>query len=328
MTISFLRILSGLTGFVLLAMPASAAARDHRGPTYQAPPHATGQPVAVRMAPPVTVRPASFVETHRSRPAHAPATYNPPPRYTQPPMHVLPPREHLGRPTTGAVALPPAPAVQLLPRGPSPAWWTNTDYDEDEAPRPRKWRSHHEADRDDYPAQVCDEDGDDCRPAPQYRCDEDGDDCEYYGESYAPRYRAYGPQSGSGVPSYYRGRPDLLTQRQQLIAQLDYAQAQFHAARASGDRKLSARWATYIKNLNHSLAALDARAAGAAYNIPGYMVPPPPVPASQYSYPAAVYPYASYPNATGYGANPYGTSPVSGVMSSLLGPLLGSGQIP
>jgi len=72
MTISFLRILSGLTGFVLLAMPASAAARDHRGPTYQAPPHATGQPVAVRMAPPVTVRPASFVETHRSRPAHAP----------------------------------------------------------------------------------------------------------------------------------------------------------------------------------------------------------------------------------------------------------------
>jgi hypothetical protein len=44
MVISFPRILSGLTGFVLLAMPASAAARDHRGPTYQAPPHATGQP--------------------------------------------------------------------------------------------------------------------------------------------------------------------------------------------------------------------------------------------------------------------------------------------
>jgi hypothetical protein len=107
MTISFLRILSGLTGFVLLAMPASAAARDHRGPTYQAPPHATGQPVAVRVAPPVTVRAASFVETHRSRPAHASATYNPPPRYTQPPMHVLPPREHLGRPATQSRYRPP-----------------------------------------------------------------------------------------------------------------------------------------------------------------------------------------------------------------------------
>jgi hypothetical protein len=120
---------------------------------------------------------------------------------------------------------------------------------------------------------------------------------------------------------------DLLTQRQQLIAQLDYAQAQFHAARASGDRKLSARWATYIKNLNHSLAALDARGRRRLRH-PGLHGASAPVPASQYPYPAAAYPYASYLNAPGSSANPYGTSPVSGVMSSLLGPLLGSGQIP
>jgi hypothetical protein len=205
---------------------------------------------------------------------------------------------------------------------------TNVDYDEDEAPR-RKWRSHH--DRDDYPTQICDEDGDDCRPALRYRCDQDGDDCEYSREGYEARGRGHGHQYDLGVPSYYNGRPDFLAERQQLIAQLDYAQAQFHAARAAGDRKLSARWANYIKNLNHSLAALDARAAGAAYNFPPYMAAPPPAPVPLYpyaGYPPAAYPYAGYPNATGYSANPYGASPLSGVMSSLLGPMLGSGQIP
>jgi hypothetical protein len=133
------------------------------------------------------------------------------------------------------------------------------------------------------------------------------------------------------VPSYYHGQSDFLAERQQLIAQLDYAQAQFHAARAAGDRKLSGRWASYIKNLNHSLAAVDARAAGAAYNFPPYMAAPPPAPVPQYpyaGYPPTAYPYAGYPNATGYGANPYGADPLSGVMSSLLGPMLGSGQIP
>jgi hypothetical protein len=296
------KILSGLAAFALLTIPAGASAREHRNTSYQSVlPHAAGRP--------------------------APATYNPPRGFAQPPLRVPPSRPRLGRPMTHTVPPPPVPAVHSMPPVPGPSW-TNTDYDEDEAPPPRRWRSHH--DRDDYPAQICDEDGDDCRSAP-YRCDRDGDDCEYYREDYAPRGRGYGHQYDSGVPSYYNGRRDLLAERQQLIAQLDYAQAQFHAARASGDRKLSARWASYIKNLNHSLAAFDARTAGAAYNFPPYMAAPPPMQVQQYpygGYPLAAYPNAGYPNATGYGVNSYGASPLSGVMGSLLGPMLRSGQIP
>jgi hypothetical protein len=83
--------------------------------------------------------------------------------------------------------LPPVPAVRPMPSVPGPALAKiGYNEDEDEAP-PRKWRAHH--DRDDYPAQICDEDGDDCRPAPQYRCDQVGDDCEYSGEDYASRGR-------------------------------------------------------------------------------------------------------------------------------------------
>ena len=224
--------------------------------------------------------------------------------------------------------LPPVPALRPMPPVPGPAL-AKIRYDEDEDQAPaREWRSHH--DRDDYPARICDEDGDDCRPAPRYRCDQDGDDCEYFGEDSASRGRGYDHQYDLGLP-YYHGQPDFLAERQQVIAQLEYAQAQFHAARAAGDRKLSARWASYIRTLNHSLAALDARAAGAAYSFPPYMAAPPPAAAMQHpyaGYPPAAYPYAGYPNATGYSANPYGASPLSGVMSSLLGTMLGSGQIP
>jgi hypothetical protein len=57
------------------------------------------------------------------------------------------------------------------------------------------------------------------------------------------------------------------------------------------------------------------RAAGVAYNFPGYMAAPPPVSAPQYPYAGylpAAYPSAGYPNATGYGANPHGNSPLGG----------------
>ena len=293
------RIFSGMIAFALLAIPASASAHERRDAKQQPMLSEKGE---ARTAPTANSSRIGFAQ--------------------QPALHV--PKAHLGRPITRTL-LPPVPAVHRMPPVRSPGW-TNIDYDEDEAPPPRRWYSHHEPDRDDYPL-VCDEDGDDCRPATQYRCDEDGDDCEYYSEGYEPRYRTYRPEYDSAVPAYYRSRPDLLAERQQLIAQLDYAQAQFHAARASGDRKLSARWATYIKQLNHSLAALDTRAAGAADSIPGYMVPPPPVPPSPYPNPAVVYPYASYPNGAGYGVTPYGVSPISGVMNSLLGPMLGAGQI-
>jgi len=154
----------------------------------------------------------------------------------------------------------------------------------------------------------CDEDGDDCEPVARYRCDEDGDNCNRYGQpyrNYAPQYQDYGRQYG--VPSYYNGRPELLSERQQLAGQLDYAQARFHAARVAGERKLSARWASYIKNLNHRLAALDAQAAGAAYNFEPPVSP----------YPYAGYPPVGSPYAPGYGPNPNGTSALGGMMNSL-----------
>ena len=324
------RILSGLAGFALLAMPAGASARDHREARYRpSAPHAMARSVSpARILPAAVMRPRSFVEPHHARPAFVPpVVFNPPRMSVQPPMRVPPSRVHLSRP--GAVPLPPVRTVRQMPPVPPPATWTNTGYDGDDAPPPRHWRP--ERDRDDYPPQACDEDGDDCRPVPQYRCDEDGDDCVRDGRSYAPQYQGYGPQYNSGAPSYYNGRQDLLAERQQLTAQLDYAQAQFHAARASGDRKLSARWATYIKNLNHSLAALDARSAGVAYNFPGYIAAPPPAFAPQYpsaGYPPAAYPPAGYSGGYPNSASPYGASPLGGVMSSLFGPMLGSGQIP
>jgi hypothetical protein len=328
MTIVSRKVLLGLAGFALLAIPAGAAARDRRETRYQpAPTHVIGRPAQppARTLRAAVVRPPSFVAPHRARPVFAPPIAFNPPRESGPrPMQVAPSRAQPGSPR-----LNPMPPVRVVRPVPPPARWANTDFDDDQALPPFNRRSYRERDRDDYPPVVCDEDGDDCRPVAQYRCDEDGDACGRYGQEDL-RYERYS-QPYSGVPSYYNGRSDLLAQRQRIIARLDYAQAQFHAARASGDRKLSARWATYIKNLNHSLAAFDARAARAAYgayNHPGYAAAPPPISPYPYSgYPSAGY-SGGYPNAAAYGASPYGTSPLGGIMSSLVGPMLGSGQIP
>ncbi len=86
-------------------------------------------------------------------------------------------------------------------------------------------------------------------------------------------------------------------------------------ARIRGQRKLSARWATYIRYLNHAIAGVDAEAAGYADAPPAYAPPLSPgyVPPASGGYPS-----------TGYGAHPYGTSPLNGVVSSLLGPMLGT----
>jgi hypothetical protein len=39
--------------------------------------------------------------------------------------------------------------------------------------------AYQEVDSNDYPAFVCDEDGDDCRPVPWYGSGEDEDECEH-----------------------------------------------------------------------------------------------------------------------------------------------------
>jgi hypothetical protein len=199
---------------------------------------------------------------------------------------------------TSPVGFPPVSVVQRMP----PAAWTDVQFNEYKTPPPRLWYVHHESDNDDYPAQVCDEDGDNCRQS--------------YQESPA-QYQDYGRQYGA--PPYYDGRPDLLSERQRLVRQLDEAQHQFLAARDAGDRKMSARWAHHIKKLNHRLAALDAQAADAASNFH------PPI--SSYPYagnPPATYPPAGYPYAPGYSANPNGASPngtsgLGGMINSLLG---------
>jgi hypothetical protein len=55
---------------------------------------------------------------------------------------------------------------------------------------------------------VCDDDGDDCEPAPTYNrwnCDEDEDDCEpatYYGGRYMNPGRSYGPAYDDGYNGY------------------------------------------------------------------------------------------------------------------------------
>jgi hypothetical protein len=353
------RILSGLAGFALLAMPVSAAAHDHRDVHHQSPPLATARPASAREWHPAVTRPSSAVGPHFLHPALGrPAVFNPRHKFdlprtqvvvhtvgigvapvsrvatarvigaTLPPVRVPPSRVWRGR-RQPPVSLPAVQVAQPMPPVMHPAW-THDQFDDDEAPPPRLWYVHHEADRDDYPARVCDEDGDDCEPVTrfrcdqdgddcervrQYRCDEDGDDCNRYGRPYPDHAPEYGRQYG--VPSYYNGRPDLLSERQRLAEQLDYAQAQFHAARAAGERKLSARWASYIKNLNHRLATLDAQAAGAAYNFQ------PPEPYTFTGYPPVGSPYAP-----GYGANPYGTNPLGGMMNSLLGSFTGNGAVP
>jgi hypothetical protein len=135
--------------------------------------------------------------------------------------------------------------------------------------------------------------------------DEDEDECEH---RLAPPYR------GSSVRRYYGGRSDLAARRRQLLVQLDNAQAQFYKARIRGQRKLSARWASYIHYLNQQISGIDAE-AGYGYAPPVYASAPP---ADYLPSPYGGDPYSSY------GAYPYGSGPMNPVVSSLLGPMLGA----
>jgi hypothetical protein len=228
----------------------------------------------------------------------------------------------LAMPVGEAAGMPPGSFPSVSVMQPTPpvmraAAWADAQFDEDGAPPPRLWYAHY--DSDDYPAQACDEDGDNCR------------DGQSYQESPA-QYQDYGRQYGA--PPYYNGRPDLLSERQRLVTQLHHAQQQFLAARDAGDPKLSARWAHHIKKLNHRLAALDAQAADTASNFhppvspyPYAGNPPsgyPPAGPPPAGYPSAGYPPAGSPYAPGYGANPNGASGLGGMINSLLGPSAGS----
>ena len=164
---------------------------------------------------------------------------------------------------------------------------------------------------------------------------------------------------GEPTPPYYVPPPSLYAEHQRLVEQLRYAESQLHEARAYGQHKLAKRWAKEVKRLEHLLGALDRDAARQAQTFPPYVTPPvpgypssyapaavpypppPPAYAPQYpateapppysgypvaAYPPWPYPAGAYPSAPA-GSSPYGGDPLSGIVSSLLGPMFGSAGI-
>jgi hypothetical protein len=177
----------------------------------------------------------------------------------------------------------------------------------------------------------------------------------------------YGQPYGQPMPQppQYPGAPNSYARRNQLMAQLNYAEAQYNQARQSGNRQAAKYWRKDIKHLQRELSG-GGRAAGFGYGAPAYMPPQQPSyapPASAYAqpmqeygppqgpaytqpyppttppygyasappapYPPAGYPSAGYPNAAA--GSPYGAPGASGStggLSSLLGPLFGGAAAP
>jgi hypothetical protein len=65
--------------------------------------------------------------------------------------------------------------------------------------------AYQEFDSSDYPAFVCDEDGDDCRPVPWFGSDEDEDEdrCEH--DTFGDRSRFAPEYLNASVAGYYNG---------------------------------------------------------------------------------------------------------------------------
>lgn len=193
--------------------------------------------------------------------------------------------------------------------------------------------------------------------------------CAAAAEPYDTPY--YGPSAYQVMPAQYYGEPPprpyypappgLVARRNQLRAQLYYAEAQYRRARESRNRPAAEHWAKEIKHLKRELSSLDRRAGRYAYGMPAQMAPspapvyplsayaapmpeyappasayapPPPMPKYGYAgtppapYPSAAYPSAASPNGT---TAPYGAAPTGSMgdmVHSLLGPVLGSGPVP
>jgi hypothetical protein len=195
----------------------------------------------------------------------------------------------------------------------------------------------------------------------------------------------YGQPYGQPMPPppqyQYPGSSGSYARHNQLVAQLNYAEAQYNQARQSGNWQAAKYWRKDIKHLQRELsggghaegsgfgasgclpsqqrsyappASAYARPtqeygspSGPAYAQPyppttppyGYATTPPygyaTTPPYGYAgappapYPPTGYPSAGYPNTAA--ASPYGAAGASGSMgglSSLLGPLLGTGSAP
>ena len=164
-------------------------------------------------------------------------------------------------------------------------------------------------------------------------------------------YQAYTGQGQYGQPLPPPGQYPPLSygQRNQLEAQLDYAEAQYSRAQQAGDWGAAKHWKKQIKHLRRELfggGRQEGPGYGSGYGAPAYSYAPgsayaPPMqgyppssPGQAYGqpYPPVGYPPTGYPNAGPayqYGASGApGQAGSTGGLSSLLGPLLGGGGAP
>ncbi len=164
----------------------------------------------------------------------------------------------------------------------------------------------------------------------------------YTGQRQYSQYPQPMPPPGQYPPPSY-------AQRNQLEAQLNYAEAQYNRAQHAGDFSAAKHWKKQIKHIKRELSGGGHHGGpgySSGYGAPGYMpaqgpsyappgsayVPPmqgypPSMQGQAYAqpYPPAGYPPTSYPGG-GYGApGAPGQAGSTGGLSSLLGPLFGGG---
>jgi hypothetical protein len=182
----------------------------------------------------------------------------------------------------------------------------------------------------------------------------------YYPPNDIAAYQAAQYGQPMPAPPQYPAPSGSYARRNQLVAQLNYAEGQYNQARQAGNRQAAKYWRKDIKHLRRELSG-EGHGPGLGYGAPAYLPPQQPLyapPASAYAQPMREYgppsgpayaqpyapttppygyasaPPAGYPSA-GYAgaaaASPYGAPAASGSaggLSSLLGPLLGAGSAP
>jgi hypothetical protein len=170
-------------------------------------------------------------------------------------------------------------------------------------PAPRWW-GHREPDREDYPRQGCDEDGDYCRG---------------YSEGAYNYQDSWGGYDYGPPDSYYDAAPPAGYRSSQQLGWLIQRRQQAYVVlarmRARGDRNAANRMLKVINNLNARIAQINRGTAGGYYGAPF-----PPV-----SDVPPVSPYTATPYGAGYGYNQYGATanPTVSPLGSIVGPLLG-----
>lgn len=189
--------------------------------------------------------------------------------------------------------------------GGNPGYWHHREHEW----REHEWREHHPYGGygygygGGYPGNmVCDDDGDDCRPAPPiavpgYSGYDPGSyyGSGYFGSSYAPVPYGSGLAPGAYGSGFAPNTNKLMQLRQTMTQRLSTSQALYQAAMARGNYALANKMAARMKNQSATINGANAMLGGGGA-APGY---------STYYQP-------------GYGANPYygqaGASPLTSVL--------------